>query len=290
MKNKFFVEYEFKTYLDNYYWFPLIINAEDLNSAQTVAQTVEEAIKQDYDLIRKSRVQQIFEKINAEFISDYLKQRERGELVALKLDVWRFENVPTNPEMNYDEHMEMALLGDIFSNKSIVKTVARYEIPVRLYYCKQKLDFKEFLNLKVVDPDNVNDLYIVVEISNEVYSSSRLSQLNEGIWKDAHLKGYKVRVDAPHTPDGKRHIHIANSKHIHSKNKQVSWNDDLTRHDKKSFDQNFHGIEKAKKIAIKALGLDNNSILENIIIEDVLLTENIQPNQKRYKIFFLSLK
>ena len=48
---------------------------------------------------------------------------------------------------------------------------------------------------------------------------------------------YWMRVD-PARPELKqrRHVHIAHKKHLKAKGKQVAWNDDQTRHDKKNFD------------------------------------------------------
>jgi len=44
----------------------------------------------------------------------------------------------------------------------------------------------------------------------------------------------------------------------------VSWNQDLTRHDKKTFNVNLSGMETAKQIARRALNLQPDDILEGI--------------------------
>lgn len=60
-----------------------------------------------------------------------------------------------------------------------------------------------------------------------------------------------------------RHVHIAHKKHLSSANKQVSWNDDGTRHDRGRFDDGFKGIEKAKAVARIALNIADDIVLES---------------------------
>jgi hypothetical protein len=92
----------------------------------------------------------------------------------------------------------------------------------------------------------------------------KLGLISEGDWKPSSQKGYWQRLDTPKFDFEKLHVHIAKQKHINAKNKQVAWNNDGTRHDKKSFNQNFNGMEKAKEIARKALGLPSDTLLENV--------------------------
>ncbi len=287
---KYLVEYEFKTDLGNYYWFPLYINAENPTLAEVSAKTAQTAIEQHYKLIRRTKVQLIIEGLNAEYISEYVNKRLSGRVEILEFDVWRFRNLPTNPELNFDEHIELIEFSDRFSGETIATTIGRHRFPVRLYYGAPLIDFKEFLLVNVVDPANIDNFYIVVEVSDRDYKSIG-QPLLEGIWKDASVKGYKVRVDAPHTPDGKRHVHIAHAKHTKSKNKQVSWNDDTTRHDKKSFDDNFNGLERAKEIARKELGLGDNAVLEWLQPKgnNNLLLENLQTETESNDIIIFKL-
>ncbi len=101
--------------------------------------------------------------------------------------------------------------------------------------------------------------------------------LTEGRWQDAKIKGYSYRVDPtnPNIPQ-LRHVHVAHTKHITARNKQVSWNDDSSRHDRQSFDTNFQGIEKAKQIARTALGLPKDFKLEHVtsLAGKILLLED----------------
>lgn len=286
---RYLVEYEFKTDFGNYYWFPLYINAENATLAEISAKTAQTAIEQHYKLIRRTKVQPIVAGINAEYISEYVNDKLSGRLTILEFDVWRFKELPTNPELNFDQHIELIEFSDSFSGDSIATTVGRHRFPVRLYHGDPSIDFKEFLLVNVVDPSNIDDFYIVVEISDRNCNTIFGQAILEGIWKDASIKGYKVRVDAPHTPDGNRHVHIAHAKHTKSKGKQVSWSDDKTRHDKKSFDDNFNGLERAKEIARKELGLDDNAVLEWIQPKGNLLLENIQSEIENNDIFLLKL-
>lgn len=58
-----------------------------------------------------------------------------------------------------------------------------------------------------------------------------------------------------------RHVHIARDKYITTK-QQVAWNQNGSRHDRKSFNPNLSGIEAAKDIARNALDLPSDIALE----------------------------
>ena len=111
-----------------------------------------------------------------------------------------------------------------------------------------------------------NPYHIIVLINENDLPNS--GQLNEGQWEQSEVSGYVQRIDKPNFNWEQLHIHIAREKNINTKNKQVSWNADGTRHDKKSFNDNFNGMETAKRIARNALGLPDNFRLENFDITD----------------------
>jgi hypothetical protein len=115
--------------------------------------------------------------------------------------------------------------------------------------------------------------------------------LTEGDWKPSSENGYWQRLDTPKFGFEKLHVHIAKQKHINAKNKQVAWNDDGTRHDKKSFNQNFNGMEKAKEIARKALCLPSDTVLENVVNKSngELLLESIECLPTKSSIFIFEV-
>lgn len=272
---KFIVEYEFKTTSGNNYWFPLFFKADSFKEANIKSQVVKTAIAENYDLTRFTRPTIFEDGITSEKINQYLKLRNHWGLEMLNFDVFRFSSIPTNPLLNFNEHLELVEFSSENLNDFIATNVERHRYPVRVFNKIDKLN-KDYLLLRVVDPSNIEQIHITVLISDIEFKKSRFNLLNEGIWKDAHIKGYRVRVDAPHTRDEKRHVHISHPKNTTNKNKQVSWNDNKTRHDKKSFDQNFIGIEKAKLIAKRELNLDDDIILENLDENNKILLENIQ--------------
>jgi hypothetical protein len=120
--------------------------------------------------------------------------------------------------------------------------------------------------------------YIVIELSDIVFKKCGLDILEEGIWGSSNKKGWSQRVD-PAQPQMniQRHVHVAKDKHINTKSQQVAWNQDRTRHDRKSFNANLSGIETAKQIARDALGLDQTSILEQMTKAKqlMLITESV---------------
>lgn len=89
-----------------------------------------------------------------------------------------------------------------------------------------------------------------------------LSIATESWKKDSDSKLY-YRVDpANSNTNTQRHIHIAAKKHTSSKNQQVSWNADASRHDSHSFNDNFGKRNAAEKLAKKILGIGPNISLE----------------------------
>jgi hypothetical protein len=118
-----------------------------------------------------------------------------------------------------------------------------------------------------------------------------LELLTEGKWVPSGVNDYWQRLDKPKFDFEQLHVHIAHQKHIDVKNKQVAWNYDKTKHDKKSFNNNFNGIETAKKIAKKALGLPANAVLENIKNKraGLLLLESVEYLPKNSSIFIFQV-
>lgn len=116
-----------------------------------------------------------------------------------------------------------------------------------------------------------NDLITIVIVSFELEAFEKLacSLISEGVWRDAAIKGYKVRTDPP-DPEKHvlRHVHIAKTKHINAPSQQVSWNDDGSRHDKGKFDANFSGLNNAQQIARQVLELPPDVQLEELQIEE----------------------
>ncbi|MBP6713369.1 MAG: hypothetical protein KA157_05480 [Aliarcobacter sp.] len=114
--------------------------------------------------------------------------------------------------------------------------------------------FKEFLAEDGVD-------YFIIEVSSDLLSAELL--INEGNWVDSGKKGYMYRIDAENPSiKQQRHVHIAKSKHISNKNMQVSWNQDGSKHDKKSFNSNVASLNIVQLIARDALNLSSSIKLE----------------------------
>lgn len=148
-------------------------------------------------------------------------------------------------------------------------------------------NLKDFIKGKLDDSfdEFINPYHIIVLIDDNDYPKA--GQINEGRWESSDEKGYMQRVDKPHFDWQLLHVHVAKDKHINSKNKQVSWNNDGTRHDKKSFNDNFVGMEKAKSIARKALGLSDDFQLECVNVPDKvdLLLESVEYVPSKTSLF-----
>lgn len=114
--------------------------------------------------------------------------------------------------------------------------------------------------------------------------------LTEGIWVESPEAGYWMRKDVPKFDYQQLHVHIAPKKHVNTKSKQVSWNQDGTRHDKMRFNNKFSGMEKAKEIARHVLKLGPDVVLEEVSpAEGKLLLSNsdlgILPSKARFYLF-----
>lgn len=105
--------------------------------------------------------------------------------------------------------------------------------------------------------------YMIVEIDEATLVAALGNALNEGQWRTDQKSGLMYRVD-PAMPqwNGLRHVHIADSKHKNAKAKQVSWNDDGSRHDRISFNTNFKALQAAKDVARRVLKLRDDVVLE----------------------------
>lgn len=112
---------------------------------------------------------------------------------------------------------------------------------------------------KAAKHDDITDISVLLPLS----ALSHLEIALESHWTDAK-KGWMYRVDAanPAIPL-LRHVHIAKKQHTSSKNMQVSWNDDGTRHDKKSFNDGVAHQNYVRELARDVLKLDWSISLES---------------------------
>lgn len=138
------------------------------------------------------------------------------------------------------------------------------------------LSFKEFLEEDGID-------YFVIVVSDNLIDEKRL--LNEGNWVCSGKKDWMIRVDAA-KPEIKqqRHVHIAREKHIKSKDKQVSWNEDKSKHDKKAFNSKIASIKIIQALAKQALNLpadikleEAEKVSELVLINEAVNELNIEP-------------
>jgi len=121
--------------------------------------------------------------------------------------------------------------------------------------------------------------WMLIEMPVEHLQEAKLL-LNEGQWQPSQVQGIWYRVDAER-PEMKqqRHVHVAAKKHIKTPTKQASWNTDLSRHDRKSFNAALGKQQSYQAVAKAALGLSSDALLENItdttLGERILLTEAV---------------
>ncbi|WP_075184678.1 DUF6367 family protein [Teredinibacter haidensis] len=135
------------------------------------------------------------------------------------------------------------------------------------------MGFLEYLDAEEID-------YLILEVPTDLFGDWVV--LDESQWRDSRVKNWMYRVD-PARPEQnqRRHVHIAQSKHINTKTQQASWNDNATQHDKHSFNAKIGSNKTVQVIARRALGLSDDVILERVtdLIECqsvTLIEENMQ--------------
>jgi hypothetical protein len=130
------------------------------------------------------------------------------------------------------------------------------------------MSFLEYLAADLVD-------YVVVQTSALDTGPIRSALLYEGQWRPSGVANWMIRVDAENPSiRGQRHVHIAQTKHVSAKNMQASWNQDGTRHDRKSFNTNVGSQTGVQLLARKALGMADDAILESMPQTGVMLLES----------------
>lgn len=134
------------------------------------------------------------------------------------------------------------------------------------------------------------DVIHIIVLLDE-YINKEIELLTEGRWEHSGIKDFWHRLDNPNFDFEKRHIHIAHQKHINTKSQQVAWNDDGTRHDKKSFNNKFTGIETAKQIARDVLKLGDDIVLENVRTDaGRILLESVESLSEKANVYILRVK
>ncbi|HGS5808137.1 DUF6367 family protein [Vibrio parahaemolyticus] len=121
--------------------------------------------------------------------------------------------------------------------------------------------------------------YFILEVNDQALIY-KLEQLNEGRWNSSGKKDWMYRVDAANpSQKQQRHVHIARSKHTNSKNMQASWNQDGSKHDKKTFNSNIAQLNVVQSIAKDVLGLNSTVKLEESTASQKILTALQQINE-----------
>lgn len=128
--------------------------------------------------------------------------------------------------------------------------------------------------------DWVPNDYLLVEIHEDALRQFAPELLPEQRgWRNASKKGWSMRVD-PARPEmiQMRHVHVARSEHVRAKGQQVAWNDNGTRHDRRTFNSNIEGLRTAERIAREVLNLPDSVILERVVdqsLQSSILAEGL---------------
>ncbi|WP_147484453.1 DUF6367 family protein [Burkholderia pseudomallei] len=106
-------------------------------------------------------------------------------------------------------------------------------------------------------PDHLEEIF--VRVSEEFLSSHILAL--EGRWERSDIPGWEYRLDYNQpTHPAQRHVHIRKEG---ANGREVSWNDNGTRHDKHSFDDRLAAKKQAQAIARSVLKISINIALED---------------------------
>jgi hypothetical protein len=116
------------------------------------------------------------------------------------------------------------------------------------------MTFNEFL------AEQIDEVHI--ELPENIFLG--LNLVTEGYWVDAPRAGWSYRVDPENTSTlTQRHVHIAKSKHVSTKDQQASWNKDGSRHDKSTFNSSVGNIDFVRQLARDVLNIPDSIMLES---------------------------
>lgn len=113
--------------------------------------------------------------------------------------------------------------------------------------------------------------------------------LKPGKWMRSGMNDYLYRVEVPQSRIQKWQIHIARAKYINTPASELSWKQDGTNHDRKTFNSNKNELETAIRVARGVLNLPLLYKLEphNKLISGRLALEEIGYLPKKCKVFVL---
>jgi hypothetical protein len=116
------------------------------------------------------------------------------------------------------------------------------------------MTFNEFLAEQIEE--------VHVELPEDILLG--LNLVMEGYWSDAARSGWSYRVDPENTSTlTQRHVHIAKSKHVSTKDQQASWNKDGSRHDKSTFNSSVGNKDFVQQLARDVLNIPDSIMLES---------------------------
>lgn len=253
---KWILEVEFETDLETVFSMPIRFHASTREDASLVSQALHLGFEENYSIKISSALSLRLGSLEA----DRLRKVVNNDITRRDLLVYWLQ-VPAaagRPPMARSEALQ--LMGE--TPRSGPAHGPEQRIPVykvREGRCPQA---DEPLILWVVEP-RFRIPHILIAINGDSWAASgTLRRLEEGRWVSAGVKDYMYRVDRGHPDPEVRHVHICHKKHLTAHNRQVSWNEDGTRHDPLRFDVGFVGIETAKQIARDTLHLPDDFVLE----------------------------
>jgi hypothetical protein len=137
-------------------------------------------------------------------------------------------------------------------------------LKITAQHCAAIFDFFE-VKMSSSEIDEEHDFDHLLVVLNEFEFSQLRVALQESQWIESDVRGISYRID-PARPEMKqnRHIHIAPTNKLNAKNQQVAWNDNGTRHDKKTFNRELGSRRAIKDLAHRTLGLPAEIVLEYI--------------------------
>ena len=254
---KWILEVEFETGLGTVFSMPIRFHASTREDASLVSEALHLGFEANYSVKTSSALALCLTSLEA----DRLRKVVNNDVAQRFLLVYWLQ-VPAaagRPPMAKSEALQLIRPTKLEQRIS----VPRQRIPVYQVREGRRPEANEPLILWVVEP-RFTPSHILIAINGDSWAaSSTLMVLEEGKWMSAGVKDYMYRIDRGLPDPEVRHVHICHEKHLTARNRQVSWNEDGTRHDPLTFDVNFGGIETAKKIVRRVLHLPDGFVLED---------------------------
>jgi hypothetical protein len=150
---RFLVDFEFSTVDGRVYWMPIGIQAANINVAAEIATRLHHGLAEKYIVERWGPFPP--GEYREELLLEFRRSRRVGKPEILEVNEFRFRNVPFDPELSFDDHLDLETLqaGQVLpGDQTIIASMKHRKLAVRLVSEGEIKRFGEILVINVIMP------------------------------------------------------------------------------------------------------------------------------------------